>query len=113
MIYRCYERYFYNGSQMNWGVHSMLHNIDLRRSAFFMNKKIDPNRPPSSNSGSGNKRDSMVRETFVLPRDQARIQARQWLESFPAAAYWSRVETWKELDDGSIKFTMVRLPNAD
>lgn len=57
--------------------------------------------------------DGLVREQFTLPRDEARLQARQWLDAYPRAAYWSRVEHWQKLADGSIEFTMVRLPTAD
>ena len=57
--------------------------------------------------------DGLVRETFTLPRDEARRCARSYLDRFPRAAYWSRVEHWQRLDDGQIRFTMVRLPSAD
>lgn len=53
------------------------------------------------------------RETFVLPREEARAEARIWLERFPKAAYMSEVEAWRELADGRIEFTMRRLPSAD
>ena len=57
--------------------------------------------------------DGLVREDFTLPRDAARAKARDWLEKYPKAAYWSRVEHWRQLPDGDIEFTMVRLPTAD
>jgi len=57
--------------------------------------------------------DGLIREQFSLPREEARSQARQWLDKYPRAAYWSRVEHWQKLPDGSIQFTMVRLPTAD
>ena len=57
--------------------------------------------------------DGLVRESFTLPRYAARQAARQWLNRYPAAAYWSRVECWKRLDDDRIEFTMVRLPTTD
>lgn len=53
------------------------------------------------------------RETFVLPREEARAEARTWFERFPKAAYMSEVEAWRELADGRIEFTMRRLPSAD
>ena len=89
----------------------MLLNLDLRQSAGLMSKKFGSKfYSPEENTARS---DGLVRETFVLPRNEARDKARHWLEKYPAAAYWTRVESWKELDDGSIKFTMVRLPNAD
>jgi hypothetical protein len=45
--------------------------------------------------------DGYLRETFTLPRDKAR------------AAYMSSVESWRELPDGDIEFTMRRLASAD
>jgi hypothetical protein len=57
--------------------------------------------------------DGFLRETFSLPRDQARIKARDFLTRYPKAAYMSGVESWRELADGSIEFTMRRLPSAD
>ena len=57
--------------------------------------------------------DGFVRETFSLPRDQARAKAKAFLRSYPSAAYMSEVERWRELPDGSIEFTMRRLPSAD
>jgi hypothetical protein len=57
--------------------------------------------------------DGYLRETFTLPRDKARTQARDFLTRFPKAAYMSSVESWRELPDGDIEFTMRRLPSAD
>ena len=57
--------------------------------------------------------DGFLRETFTLPRDQARGKARDFLARYPKAGYMSAVESWRELPDGSIEFTMRRLPSAD
>lgn len=57
--------------------------------------------------------DGFVRQTFVLPRPDARSEARAYLDRYPKAAYMTCVETWRELDDGRIEFTMMRLPTAD
>ena len=54
-----------------------------------------------------------VRETFCLTRDEARAKAREWFDSFPKAAYWTEVESWRQLDGDQIEFTMRRLPSAD
>jgi hypothetical protein len=53
------------------------------------------------------------RETFRLPRDQARETAKAWFERYPKAAYLTKVESWRVTDDGLIEFTMRRLPTAD
>jgi len=57
--------------------------------------------------------DGYLRESFTLPREQARAKARGFLARYPKAAYMSGVESWRELPDGRIEFTMRRLPSAD
>ncbi|VTZ49917.1 conserved hypothetical protein [Methylocella tundrae] len=53
------------------------------------------------------------RETFTLPRSEARDKAREWFARFPKAAYMTEIESWRELSDDRIEFTMRRLPSAD
>ena len=53
------------------------------------------------------------RETFTMPRLEAREKAREWFTRFPKAAYMTEIESWRELADGRIEFTMRRLPSAD
>jgi len=53
--------------------------------------------------------DGYVRETFTLPREEARARARLWLDRWPAAAYMSEVEWWRELPKDRIEFRMRRL----
>ena len=43
----------------------------------------------------------------------ARTRARDFLNRYPKAAYMSAVESWRELPDGAIEFTMRRLASAD
>jgi len=59
------------------------------------------------------KRDGFRRETFALPREQAREKAREVFRRFPKPAYMTVIESWRELPDGRIEFTMRRLPTAD
>ncbi|SIQ09500.1 hypothetical protein SAMN05880582_101706 [Rhizobium sp. RU20A] len=59
------------------------------------------------------RRDLFVRETFRLDREAAREKAREWFKAFPKAAYWTEVESWRQLDGDEIEFTMRRLPTAD
>jgi hypothetical protein len=56
---------------------------------------------------------SWRRETYRLPRSEAREIARDWFDRYPKAAYLTSVESWRILDDGCIEFTMRRLPSAD
>lgn len=58
-------------------------------------------------------RDSFRRETFSLPRAAAREKAREMFRRFPKAAYMTEIESWRELPNDEIEFTMRRLPTAD
>ena len=58
-------------------------------------------------------RDTFRRETFALPREQARAKAREMFRRFPKAAYMTETESWRELPGDRIEFTMRRLPSAD
>ncbi len=53
------------------------------------------------------------RETFTLPREDARAKAREWFSRFPKAAYMTEVESWRVLEGDTIEFTLRRLPTAD
>jgi hypothetical protein len=57
--------------------------------------------------------DGFLRETFTLPREKARLKARDFLDRYPKAGYMSAVESWRELPNGEIEFTMRRLRSAD
>ncbi len=59
------------------------------------------------------KADGFLRETFTLPREEARMKARDFLKRYPKAGYMSAVESWRELPGDAIEFTMRRLPSAD
>lgn len=57
--------------------------------------------------------DAYRRDTFALPREAAREKAREMFRRYPKAAYMTAIESWRELPDGAIEFTMRRLPTAD
>jgi len=57
--------------------------------------------------------DSWKRDSFTLPRLEAREKARELFNRFPKAAYMTEIESWRELADGQIEFTIRRLPSAD
>lgn len=63
--------------------------------------------------GQSRQGDGWRRETFTLPRPDARAKAREWFDRYPKAAYMTEIEFWRELDDGRIEFVMRRLPSAD
>lgn len=57
--------------------------------------------------------DGFRRDTFTLPRLEARETAREHLRRYPKAAYATEIESWRELPDDCIEFTIRRLPSAD
>ena len=59
------------------------------------------------------RKDHFVRETYCLGLMDARAKAREWFDEYPKAAYWTEVESWRQLDGDQIEFTMRRLPSAD
>jgi hypothetical protein len=74
---------------------------------------LSPRDLASRMAGRRRQDDGYVRQTFTLPRDKARAQARDFLARYPKQAYMSAVESWRELPGGDIEFTMRRLPSAD
>lgn len=72
-----------------------------------MKRTIDRAR---AQSGQG---DGFVRETFTLPRPDARAKAREWFDRWPRQAYWTEIENWRERPNDMIEFTMRRLSSAD
>jgi hypothetical protein len=82
---------------------------------------MNPMRPPADLARSAarrfaerkTRRDAFRRDTFALPRAQAREKARELFKRFPKAAYQTEIESWRELPDDCIEFTMRRLPSAD
>ena len=57
--------------------------------------------------------DGWKRETFTLPRLEARQHAQAFFNRYPKQAYMTSVESWRALPDDAIEFTMRRLPTAD
>ena len=57
--------------------------------------------------------DGWRRETYRLPRSEAREKAREWFERFPKAAYMTEIEFWRVHDGDEVEFTIRRLPSAD
>ncbi len=73
-----------------------------------LKKRIAEHRKAKARRGA-----DFVRETFCLSREEARAKAREWFDAFPKAAYWTEVESWRQLEGDRIEFTMRRLPSAD
>lgn len=76
-------------------------------------KPADIARRLSQRSAKNRSGDSWRRETYTLPRGEARDKAREWFVKYPKAAYMTEIEFWRELPDGQIEFTIRRLPSAD
>jgi hypothetical protein len=56
--------------------------------------------------------DGFCHETFRVPRSEARRRAKQLFRQFPSATYMTEIETWRELPDDVIEFTMKRLKDS-
>jgi acyl-CoA reductase-like NAD-dependent aldehyde dehydrogenase len=56
---------------------------------------------------------AFARETFALPRVEARAKVRDYRRRYPKAAYMTEIESWRVLPGDVIEFTMRRLPSAD
>ncbi|MCF6367411.1 hypothetical protein [Rhizobium halophilum] len=74
-----------------------------------LKRRMDRHRLEKGEKPSG----LFVRETFTMSRQDARVKAREWFDAFPKAAYWTEVESWRQLEGDKIEFTMRRLPTAD
>ena len=57
--------------------------------------------------------DGFSRETFTLPRAEARSKVKEFRERFPAEAYMTAIDSWRVLPGDRIEFTMKRLRSAD
>ena len=75
-----------------------------------MVRRRDAGKHRAADHGAG---DGYLRQTFTLPREAARAEAQAFFARYPKAGYMSAVESWRELPDGDIEFTMRRLPSAD
>ena len=76
-------------------------------------RRLGERRDQQARAGATKRTEAWCRETFTLPREDARVTARDWFARFPKAAYMSEIESWRVLEDGRIEFTMRRLPSAD
>ena len=63
------------------------------------------NRMVSRSAGGGG--DGWHRETSTLPREQARLKAKEQFRQFPITAYMTTIESWRLLPGGEIEFTMA------
>jgi hypothetical protein len=64
-------------------------------------------------SHRGKRVDRILRATFRLPVEAARLKAPEIQSQTPQDGYMAVVEQWRQLPDGQIEFTMRRLRAAD
>jgi hypothetical protein len=64
-------------------------------------------------SNRGEPVDGIIRETFRLPVEAARVKAREILSEAPQGGHMTIVEQWRQLPDGQIELTMRSLRAAD
>jgi hypothetical protein len=57
--------------------------------------------------------DGIMRETFRLPVEAARVKAREIIRQAPQDGYVAVVEQWRPLPNGQIELTTRRLRAAD
>ena len=60
-----------------------------------------------------NEPDDVLRETFRLPVEAARVKARQIINQAPQGDHMTIVEQWRQLPDGHIELTMRRLRTSN
>jgi hypothetical protein len=84
-----------------------------RKSPADVARRLGERRDRSQSGGVVRPSDAWRRETFTLPREEARAMAQECFVRFPKAAYMTEIESWRELSDGRIEFTIRRLPTAD
>lgn len=54
-----------------------------------------------------------IKETFTLPREEARQAIRAYRQQYPKPIYKTEIDHWQELPDDRIEVTMRRLPSID
>jgi len=64
-------------------------------------------------SNRGEPVEGIMRETFRLPVEAARVKAREIISEFPRGGFMTIVEQWRQLPDGQIELTMRSLRAAD
>jgi len=57
--------------------------------------------------------DGIMRETFTLPVEAARVKAREIISQAPRGGQLTIVERWRQLPDGQIELTMRRMQASD
>lgn len=88
---------------------------DIARSLAQRDRQARQTRTSASSARSSHRTTGSLwkRETFTLPRQEARAKAREWFGKFPKAAYMTEIEFWREISGDQIEFTIRRLPSAD
>jgi len=54
----------------------------------------------------------LVRERFRLAPAEARIRARREFLAYPSETYLTEIESWRDLPDGCVEFTVKRLSDG-
>ena len=96
-------------SESSLGGSAHMKNIPARPPLHGLRRQLRENRGQPKRMP----KDGFVRQTFALPRAEAREKAQEWFKAFPKSAYWTEIESWCEMPDDVIQFTIRRLPTAD
>jgi hypothetical protein len=58
------------------------------------------------------KRKRLVRKRFRLAAAEARKRARREFQAYPSDTYLTEIESWRDLRDGFVEFTVKRLSDG-
>ena len=70
-----------------------------------------PHRP--ADSVKSGKLDGVLRETYRLPRPEARRRIKRVFKNYPTGTYLTEIESWDELPGGFVELTIKRRANVD
>jgi hypothetical protein len=54
----------------------------------------------------------LVRERFRLAPAEARKRAKREFQAYPSETYLTEIESWRDLPDGFVEFTVKRLSDS-
>jgi hypothetical protein len=74
--------------------------------------KHEMNTPRDLADRGASKKKRLVRERFRLAPTEARKRARREFQAFPSETYLTEIESWRDLPDGFVEFTVKRLSDS-
>ncbi|WP_407180153.1 hypothetical protein [Bradyrhizobium sp. STM 3562] len=62
---------------------------------------------------AGNKDSRFIRERLTLALREARARVRREFKAYPSHDYLTEIESWRELPNGLVEFTLKRLREGE